>query len=449
MSHIQTLIRSGTQQRLARHFVLTVGERQRALSFMARMATHVSTLPLQPVSRTPARAREPITSIGFSWRGLEALGLPEPHRAAFRAKAPAFTAGAVLRAASRLADTGPSAAENWPDRFMPNAAHVLISFHADEENHLDELSRFWADRDAFTGWDDPLNGEQLKMADGRRCEHFGYAEDVAKVRVRWTQDDRQVHDADNEQIALGEFLLGHRNAAGFDPWKLGASPETAAFLENGSFGAMRVIEQDVAGFRDFVNRQAATFSQGREYVMAKLCGRWPNGMRIEAGQATAPAYEPESADGFDFKDDAKGHGCPFGAHIRRMNPRQDRVVPERRTRRLLRRSLPYGPSYEAAPDHSERGLLGHFFCASLEDQFEHLLAEWGNQNPMGPDNRGDARDPLIGQHEADGTTLEIPVPDGASRRISGFRPFVTTRGTMYAFYPSLQGLQALPRICAV
>jgi len=125
-----------------------------------------------------------------------------------------------------------------------------------------------------------------------------------------------------------------------------------------------------------------------------------------------------------------------------MNPRGDKVVP-RRKRPLVRRGMPYGPPYKKGDD-AERGLLGLFFCASLEDQFEHLLCEWGDANPMGPPNRGTAKDPFTGASGGKGM-FDIPVPGPGQRQLADFTSFVTTRGTLYAFFPSLTGIEILSR----
>jgi hypothetical protein len=126
-----------------------------------------------------------------------------------------------------------------------------------------------------------------------------------------------------------------------------------------------------------------------------------------------------------------------------MNPRADRIVPFRR-RPLARRGMPYGPIYDR-DEHGEpeRGLLGLFFCASLEDQFEHLVSEWGDSNPMGPANRGTAKDPLMGGHENTRALFDVPMPDEALRQVGQFTPFVRTRGTLYAFFPGLKALRMI------
>ena len=105
--------------------------------------------------------------------------------------------------------------------------------------------------------------------------------------------------------------------------------------------------------------------------------------------------------------------------------------------------MPYGPVYGKGTEHDERGLMGLFFCASLEDQFEHLLAEWSDANPMGVPNRGTAKDPFIGQHDDPRAVFDIPIPGQKLPQLEGFKPFVRTRGTLYAFFPSLVALRLL------
>ena len=200
------------------------------------------------------------------------------------------------------------------------------------------------------------------------------------------------------------------------------------------------MAQDTAGFDSFVHNQTLPPAT----VRAKLLGRWDNGQVVSPLPAALP--QPASRAGlnnFDFHNDPHGLGCPFGAHIRRMHPRADPVVPVRQ-RPLVRRGIPYGPTAATDPT-AERGLLGLFFCASLEDQFEHLLAEWGNKNPFGVPNPSTAKDPLIGNHEGDGGVFAIPTATGAQSQLRGFTPFVTTKGTLYSFFPSLPSLAILAK----
>ncbi|HEY1225705.1 MAG TPA: patatin-like phospholipase family protein, partial [Ramlibacter sp.] len=124
--------------------------------------------------------------------------------------------------------------------------------------------------------------------------------------------------------------------------------------------------------------------------------------------------------------------------MRRANPRTDPLMPAR-DRTLFRRGIPYG-----APGGADVGLLGLFFCARIEDQFEHLVSEWLEKNPLGPPNRGRAKDPLSGHHDEPQAKFLIPLQDGTTIALDGFeQPFVRTRGTLYALFPSRRALQAI------
>jgi hypothetical protein len=50
---------------------------------------------------------------------------------------------------------------------------------------------------------------------------------------------------------------------------------------------------------------------------------------------------------------------------------------------------------------------------------------------------------MIGNHEGDGGVFCIPNATGPDTQLSGFTPFVTTKGTLYSFFPSLPALHML------
>jgi hypothetical protein len=207
--------------------------------------------------------------------------------------------------------------------------------------------------------------------------------------------------------------------------------------------------QNEAAFQEFVaawvarNSNADEQKAKAEWLRAKLVGRWDDGSVVRPGQEASPHDTCQNA--FTFKDDPAGEGCPFGAHIRRMNPRADTVVPSRH-RPLVRRGIPYGPKYDTSDPASKdtaRGLLGLFFCADIEAQFEHLLREWADLNPMGTPSKSQSKDPLIGNHADPQAVFDVPMPGEAQCSITGFRPFVKTLGTAYALFPGLHALKML------
>jgi deferrochelatase/peroxidase EfeB/predicted acylesterase/phospholipase RssA len=441
---VQTLALTGYNVQHSRHRVLAVKDADKARAFLDQVLRQKILTFGEPEKGNHVKSA---VNIGFTFRGLEALGLPDSHRNELRKKARAFSEGAHARAARRLGDTGPSAVERWDDpMFAFGRAHVLIVIHGDSKKEIEAEEKKLQSagvKQAFDGWDKCcLHAEQLTKTKDFRTVHFGYRDAIARPVIAKSGQARglRVHNA-------GELLLGYLNDANFDAWR-DVPEEVAQFFRNGSFAAVRKIEQNEKSFREFLSRNAVTF-EGQNYLKAKLCGRWPNGAVVKPGERTEPPAPAEkSLDDFTFgKDDADGTGCPFGAHIRRTNPREDQVAPSR-LRPLFRRGMPYGDAYADDSDNKERGIIGLFFCASIEDQFEHVVSEWIEKKPMGTPHRGNLRDPLVGQHDG-AEVFHIPVQgDPYKIEINGFAAFVRTRGTLYAFFPSLFALReiaALPQ----
>ena len=398
-------------------------------------------------------------NIGFTYRGLEALQLADELLRALSARAPAFAEGAPLRATRHLGDAADSAPARWLPAFKIDRAHVLVSLHDNSQAALTaakaRLRGHPLAEQAFSGWDDDIAADHFPNppSDGSRkirFVHFGLRDNVTRPTIDAARSEgAQLHPA-------GELLLGHANKIGFDRW----SDDTLAadaqdFFRDGSFAALRKIEQFERALDDCLQAQADRLQRDSPrtqaltpaYLKAKMTGRWDDGALIAPGR-TRPAADdgpvPLPAANFAFAPaDAQGLGCPFGAHIRRTNPRDDRLMPPR-LRPLFRRGMPYGSPYRGQADE-ERGLVGLFFCASLEDQFEHLLSEWVEKNPMGPPNRGTAKDPLIGHLDEPDAGFHIPQPGAGPLVLRFDRPFVRTRGTLYALFPSRAGLERIAR----
>ena len=474
---VQRLVVHGYNLNRSRHFVLQVKNPAGARGFLADLV-QMGLVTDASVDNASVKLRKDRgccpANIGFTFRGLEKLELPLPYLRVFQEKAKAFADGACPRAAQRLADTGASASQWWDECFQPDHAHVLLSVYADGERELDlftEALEQIPGAAGLDGWKAALDGCHLSAGGKERTAHFGFRDGISNPLIKGFHTHKPAPQSRAPKAhAAGEFVLGYENDDEFNPWLLvnpgplpnpwlpPSAPIDPGFFRNGSFAAFRKIEQHEQEFRAFVSAWATRLSvtqedisAKQEYIKAKLVGRWNDGQVVKPDTALTPkgrdpGFDETKINDFTFLDDPNGEGCPFGAHIRRMNPRADPVVPLRR-RPLARRGMPYGPSFDVAHE-AKRGLLGLFFCASLEDQFEHLLAEWGNANPMGPDNRGNAKDPLIGKHENPGAVFDIPVQGERLSQLDGFTPFVTTRGTLYAFYPGLAALRTIAQVDA-
>jgi deferrochelatase/peroxidase EfeB/predicted acylesterase/phospholipase RssA len=444
------------------HLVLKVKEAPLAREFLAWLLNEVT---------FGCGNRSAGVNIGFTYRGLQALGLPDGYLRELETKAYAFSQGASARAARKLGDAGESSAERWEPVFTTYHAHVLISIHGETETEVRAVAKRYANqcaKEAFGDWlgadlfakhlPPKLKPNQPKLKPNHveprpqdaeapddspiRTAHFDLRDGIAQPKIAVAGVPGT--------FSAGEMLLGHLNDQHFDRWADGAtSEENKRFFRNGCFGIFRKIEQHEELFNQFLDRQVAALKGryprvSRDFLKAKLCGRWPNGSRVEPDQWEEPEF-PDIGD-FEFKKvgDADGSGCPFGSHIRRNNPRDDAVAPSRR-RPLFRRGMPYGPVYSTDTKDKPRGLIGLFFCASIEDQFEHVMSEWVEKTPVGPPSRGTAKDPLVGHNDDPTSDFDIPLKDGGRIRLTGFAPFVTTRGTLYAFFPSRTALLEIAR----
>ncbi|MES2948043.1 MAG: hypothetical protein V4858_05810 [Pseudomonadota bacterium] len=431
--------------------------------------------------------------IGLTFEGFEKLGSHTQLTDLFRKKAPAFAQGAPIRAASRLGDSGASEPCNWEDRYQKDAIHAVLVVHAPTSSAGGAFAGFQAFESAVLmqlGWSIHAPAtflrahwiEESTILHSPREVHFGYVDGLSVPRYREIDSPAQLCDeADFNIHNPGELLLGYTRNDKSNPWGVpGAyaeggmptppNPQPARkaygdFFRDGSFGVLRKMKQKVPEFEAYLDNEAKRIvgAENLEYTIAwlkaKMLGRWPNGERVEEAVDTTDSRpvkswavqkrmkpennSPTSAgdNKFDFhKADPHGYGCPFGAHVRRMNPRDDPVVPSLR-RPLLRRGASYGPKYlEGVNAGIDRGLLGLFFCASIEEQFEHVLGNWSNNNPMGLPFTHTGKDPLMGNQDCIGNTFEIPKPGKPPLLLKGLPTFVETRGTCYAFFPSVHAL---------
>jgi len=157
--------------------------------------------------------------------------------------------------------------------------------------------------------------------------------------------------------------------------------------------------------------------------------------------------------------DKFGMKCPWPAHIRKMNPRGDRVVAEKdetlpwatlmtmqremeRQFLVTRRGMPYD-------DRAARrgvGLLFMSFQASIHDQFSVLQKAWANSANHA--RLGTGLDPLIG-HAKSGDVQAQKWPktwggDKATQEESfPFGGCVTFKGGEFFFAPSIAFLDSL------
>jgi Dyp-type peroxidase family len=224
-------------------------------------------------------------------------------------------------------------------------------------------------------------------------------------------------------------------------------PQPAILGRNGTFMVVRKLHTRVAAFRRYLRERAASPAD-EELVAAKFVGRWRSGAPL----ALAPEQDdpelgadPLRNNAFMYGDDARGLKCPFGAHARRMNPRDAVVTGEVRLHRMIRRGASYGPPLPEGvleDDGAERGLMFAFIGAHIARQFEFVQMQWVNDGRfIGAPSESD---PLIAPNGGSGqfTIPQQPI----RRRLQGLPAFVVNRGGEYGFMPGLRALHWLAEL---
>lgn len=393
-------------------------------------------------------------NVAFTWRGLEALGVPQPALWAFP---PEFRAGMRARA-DVLVDIGHNAPARWDAIWQGDDVHMALMLNAATPAALDEreawLLALVSRHHGFL-----LVGRQdaaMETDNGRMREHFGFLDgfgnpEIAGAPGRSRPGRGKISGRNGwAPLAPGEFLLGYRNEAG----EVAPTPQPSLLFRNGTFMVYRKLHQNVGTFRRFLREEGARYPGGPALLAAKLMGRWPDGTPL----ALSPDHpDPRLADDdqrntdFRYGDDPQGARCPLGAHTRRANPRDGLgfggLTVNRR--RIIRRGIPYGaytPPDAPGDDHGEHGLLFIAFMADFAEQFEFIQQQWmnyGNDFALGND-----ADPVVATRTgvaASGRARHLITGDAVHPTYScvGLPQFVETRGGDYFFVPALAALDII------
>lgn len=449
-----------------------------------------------------------VVNVAFTASGLARLGLagevateppsglaPPPGEPRFAA---AFALGMDSPTRRRmLGDTGENAPDAW-DWGQREHCHALLMLYARpaegegmaEDAHLQALMAHQTALIQRHGLEIATTIAMKPFPPGRTAirDPFGYVDGISQPRIRGLVKRAESEDA-RHLVEAGEFILGYRDNRGYFPPSLLvdarkdaadilAEPagETGAgrlkdFGRNGSFLVVRHLEQDVRGFHDWVHTQANQLRLDEnchltdvsdEWVYAKIMGRWRSGhplVRYPDGGAPVPSKEDRMAleeanleNAFEYGDlDPQGHRCPFGAHIRRANPR-DSLNPDNpltlsisNRHRILRR----GRFFETPQADNRPASQGTFFMClngDIERQFEFIQQNWMNAASF--HGLSGEIDPVSGLHASeDGSpcpysTYTLPSEHGPDQ-LTNWQSFVRLRGGGYFFLPGRRALRFL------
>jgi len=483
---VQGLVRFGYGHMASASYALVRVKNKAAAKAWLRSAPITTAVAQKPPPKTAL-------NVAFTNPGLKALDVPEPVIASFSRE---FRKGMTTDYRRRLlGDVDHNASEQWYWGGPENEPHLLVMFFAEPEYFDSFVQSTKGDT-----WGDAFEKETwLGTSNLDGDEPFGFADGISQPQIDWDQQ-RQTPCKQLEYTniaALGEFLLGYRNEYGkitdrplMDPDAANAEllaavdmPDKKDLGRNGTYLVMRQLEQDVRGFWQFLYEQAGGNLAEAAQLGTKMVGRTRAGdplVPIQTGPIAGTDPGTVKQNQFTYEADPAGTRCPFGAHIRRTNPRNS-DFPERRPsvlrrlitilgfgpkgfyddltssvrfHRILRRGREYGSeltpeaALQPAADNSTRGL--HFIClnANISRQFEFLQSAWMAKTKFS--GLTEESDPLLGNRESIPgcpVTGNFTIPgDGTlRRRVHDLPQFVTVRGGAYFFLPSLRALRYFAR----
>lgn len=436
------------------------------------------------------------TQLALTSAGLRALGLPGAVIGSFAGEFVSGMAGEESRS-RRLGDVAGNAPDLWEWGWGEREPHLMVMLYAQQGG----LSA-WRSSAAPGDGDGLRLVKEIRSDDLNDHEPFGFFDGASQPWIDWqarrTPNTRSDLDYGNI-LALGEVLLGYPNE--YDeltdrPLVPGGAPaaellppaeDQPGFRDagvNGSYLVIRQIDQHVREFWRYMSGIAG--ENGAVRLAEMMIGRRMTGEPlVPPARRPIRGVGPDSHDkrlnGFTFASDVDGAACPFGAHIRRANPRtgdlpggkqgvakeilgrlglfkpelRRDVIASARFHRLLRRGRAYGrvlsPAEAILPDTPDPRSGLSFVClnANITRQFEFVQNAW-LVNPKFGGLTGEG-DPLLGSrsdfpagHRTD--SFSTARPNGATRRLRELPRFTTVRGGAYFFLPSLSALRYIAAV---
>ncbi|SRR5579883_187053 len=478
---IQGIILSGYNHLpFSKYLLLHITNPKKAQEWLKQLLPQItnSDWGIKPNIQKPSQA----INIAFTYTGIKKLGLPPESLRTFSNEF--FEGMAEDNRSRQLGDEKKNSPTNWefgsPDK---KEIDVLLILQAQSplgespQSSQEELERLGKEelnklchhhRELFVST--LVVGEVVKEEEGYLPsdfkEHFGFHDSISQPEIEGSPKDTK----GKQLIKAGEFILGYLNEDGNLPPtpNISAKYDIANTLKplnknsdvkdlgrNGSYLVFRKLSQDVVKFRQYFSQ----FSNP-ELMAAKVVGRWQSGVPLTLSPDKDHPDLLERKD-FDFnhimnnfnymETDPHGYRCPFGAHIRRVNPRDSLGVDPQQSiesvnrHRILRRGALYGERLPGGflDDYSncreadsKRGLL--FLCinSNIRQQFEFIQQTWINN----PKFNGfyDEIDPLVSPKSTSMTIPKEPVRERLT-----IPEFVSVKGGGYFFLPSISALKFL------
>ncbi|MGH3933399.1 MAG: Dyp-type peroxidase [Pseudonocardiaceae bacterium] len=428
---------------IVRHLLFRFGATAAAREFVSQLLTRI-TMADRPLGSAP----DPLVNAGFSVRGLQALGVAQ---ALIEELDATYLEGPDPWQLGDVPGSGSDPAQWWEGQFATEDVHCVVHLYVSSDDTLAAASADIRDLARNAGMTELVPRQDGAVLEGRSLGggklHFGYRDGISYPDICW--DDAAIGP---EQLDFRHFILGYSTKACSSAPRPGPA---ADLVRDSTYGAFRWIYQDVAAFNEFLRTEGPRLyphlapADAEELLAAKLMGRWRDGTPLVL---SPDCPDPTMATRNDFRyqdQDPNGHRCPFSAHIRVVNPRDqilDSIAETDGVPSVIRRGMPYGPPLRSAQDDGvDRGIIGLFLCSDLRRQV-YTLTDWIKKNDFSPvyDANRRVQDALLGNRKAPGTQPKFILPsENGTATVSGLPDFVHTKGTVFLLYPSKATLQQL------
>ena len=492
---VQAMVRFGFGKMTeACYFLVSVKDATAAKEWLLRAP--VTTAEINPSHRTALQ-------VAFTSQGLEALGVPEKVIAGFSTEFITGMTGDPSRS-RRLGDVGANSPDKWRWGYedkVPHAVIMLFAYPGQLEKWKESIKgEFWS-----AAFEEMVC---LPTTDMGGREAFGFVDGISQPDLDWEQVRKVSRNRDQltygNTVCLGEFLLGYTNEYDrytdrplLDPTDPGANelldatdqPGKKDLGLNGTYVVFRQLKQDVRGFWQFLDRAVGSRRLHRYQLAEAMVGRTIGDGAPLVPMSSSPIpgvgnrgdeavrKQDVRLNQFTFDSDVAGTACPFGAHIRRANPRNADIpgglqgwfthlihilgfgiknlrgdlISSTRFHRLLRRGREYGEklspddALQAAPENdSESGLQFLAVNANIQRQFEFIQNAWLVRTKF--DGMTEESDPLLGNRApVPGcpftNTFSLPQNGRVRQRVMDVPQFITVLGGAYFFLPSMRAIR--------
>lgn len=481
---MQGIIATGHGNKAAACYILleitTVNEAKKYLNIISHDIT--------PADKKKIPSGNLALQLAISSAGLRKLQLPDSILSTFSRE---FLEGMTDEIRSEiLGDKGKSDPAHWQwGGPMNKEVHLLLLCYASDEdtlrNYVQKIRTDLVNNgvsiigDILYTYGSILTGGKTD-ADKVIKEHFGFRDGISTPIIESLSNPEKEHNYSlGPPIKAGEFILGYPNEYNQLPEspKVPSSDDPNNFLppclekpgykdlgKNGTYLVFRQFRQDVFNFWKYlkeISKEPVEKDSGDPVVAAaitlgaKMIGRWPTGASLANNPEYKDQFQEPDTEFLYYEQDEKEVRCPYGAHIRRTNPR-DKLFSSRlkttsvemvRKHQILRRGRIFGQPLVssmnpedmlAIPDDDgiERGL--HFICLNtdISKQFEFIQNVWIN-NPVFADLYND-RDPIISSTENNDFTCQA---NPIRRKYKGIPQFTWVTGGGYFFLPGICALK--------